>query len=473
MFILLGESSDEAKGHAASVIAIESDLAKASSSPVELRDVNKNYNKVSTDDLIKANPVIPWRRYLNDRELSTLPYSIVGQPEFFRALNKLLTQHSLADWKSYMRWHLLNDEAPYLHKDVEEEHFNFYGKVLSGQEKPAPRWVRAVEVVKANLGEAIGQLYVEKYFTDDAKTRIHELINNLRLVFRDRLKNLSWMSEATRAKALAKLDSMQQKIGCPDKFRNYSSIQIRRDDYLANVRRCNAFEIHRKICQVGKPVDRSEWAMMPTTADCYNNPRMNEIVFPAGQLQPPFFDISMDDAVNYGGIGVMIGHEITHGFDDQGRHYDAAGNLSEWWTDKDAQEFEKRAQRVISQYDSFEALPGLHVNGKLTLGENIGDLGGVKIAYYALERALEKDPSKRKIIDGFTPEQRFFISWAQVERMNTRDAELKRLLTVNPHAPGEFRAIGPLVNFDKFFEAFGIKNSDPMWRKPEQRTEIW
>jgi putative endopeptidase len=298
-------------------------------------------------------------------------------------------------------------------------------------------------------------------------------VNNLRSVFKDHLQKLDWMSEATKQKAMAKFDRFTQKIGYPDKFRDYSSIDIKRDDYLGNVKRADAFEVHRRTVRVGKPVDRTEWDMTPPTVNAYFNPTMNEIVFPAGILQPPFFDLSMDDAVNYGAIGVVIGHEITHGYDDQGRHYDAEGNLSEWWTDKDAKEFEARAQKVVDEYNGFEALPGFKVNGKLTLGENIADLGGVSIAYDALERLLKKDPSKNKKIDGLTPEQRFFISFAQVWRTNIREDEQKKRITVDPHSPGQFRAVGPLMNYQEFYDAFGIKEGDPMWRSKDKRANIW
>jgi putative endopeptidase len=281
------------------------------------------------------------------------------------------------------------------------------------------------------------------------------------------------MSEATRVKALAKFDRFSQKIGYPDKFRDYSTVKIRPDDYLGNVRRADLFEAKRELARVGKPVDRTEWHMTPETVNAYYSPSINEIVFPAGILQPPFFDPEMDDAVNYGAIGVVIGHEMTHGFDDEGRKYDGEGNLKEWWTADDAKAFEERAQKVVDQYNGYEALPGLHVNGKLTLGENIADLGGTSIAYEALERALVKDPSKRKKIDGFTPEQRFFLSLAQIWRTNIREAEARRLVTVDPHSPGQFRAIGPHVNLQQFYDAFNIKPGSPMWRAPELRAKIW
>jgi putative endopeptidase len=473
MFELVGEKPAAAAAHAAIVLNLETELAKTSRTRVELRDPNRNYNKFTRAELIATNRTIPWTIYLADRQLNDVPYAIVGQPEFFTAVNTLLQKRPLSDWKAYLRWHLLHSSAPYLQKAVEDENFAFFGKVLSGQPEPEPRWKRSAHVIDGSIGEALGELYVEKYFPPEAKARANELVDNLKAVFHDHLEKVPWMTEATRTKALAKFDRFTQKIGYPDKFRDYSSVAIRRNDYLGNVRRAAAFEVHRNVVRVGKAVDKTEWHMTPETVNAYFNPVQNEIVFPAGILQPPFFDVTMDDAVNCGGIGVVIGHEITHGYDDEGRKYDAEGNLNEWWTAADAQAFEARAQKVVNEYNAFEPLPGLHVNGKLTLGENIADLGGVAIAYDALERALAKDPAKRKTIDGFTPEQRFFISFAQIWRTNIRDEEARRLVTVDPHSPGRFRAIGPLVNFPAFYQAFDIKAGDPMWRPPDQRAEIW
>ena len=473
MFVLLGESPSDAAKHSATVLELETELAKASRSRTDLRDPIKNYNKVLTPDLVANNPSIPWKLYLTDYETPEVPYAIVGQPEFFTAVNKLLKDRPLEDWKTYLRWHVLHSAAPFLHDASETENFNFFHKTLTGQEQQEPRWKRAEKVIDGSIGEALGQLYVEKYYPPEARARMAELVANLRVVFADHLKNVSWMSDATKQKAMAKFDRFVQKIGYPDKFRDYSSISIKRDDYLGNIQRSNAFDVHRRAVRVGKPVDRTEWEMTPPTVNAYFNPSMNEIVFPAGILQPPFFDVSMDDAVNYGAIGAVIGHEITHGYDDQGRHYDADGNLVEWWTDKDAQEFDKRAQKVVDEYDAFEALPSLHVNGKLTLGENLADLGGVTIAYDAMERALKKDPAKRKNIDGLTPEQRYFLSFAQLWRTNIREAEQKRLVTVDPHSPGASRAVGPLMNVPEFYEAFDIKSGAPMWRDPDKRAKVW
>jgi putative endopeptidase len=328
-------------------------------------------------------------------------------------------------------------------------------------------------MIDGNIGEALGQLYVEKYFTPTERARMDALVQSLKLVFHDRLEKVTWMTDETKAKALVKFARFTQKIGYPAKFRDYSAIKISRDDLLGNIQRSAVFESRRRIARIGKPVDRTEWGMTPETVNAYFNPEQNEIVFPAGILQPPFFDVTKDDAVNYGGIGVVIGHEMTHGYDDEGRKYDADGNLNDWWTEADAKAFEARAQLVVDEYSSFEALPGMHVNGQLTLGENLADLGGVHIAYDALERVLAKDPSKRKLIDGFTPEQRFFIAFAQIWRTNIRDAETQRLLTVDPHSPGQFRAYGPLLNVDQFYEAFDINPGSPMWLPPEKRAVIW
>ena len=473
MLMLLGEKVADAGAHAKLVLEMETTLAKASRTRVELRDPNANYNKFAVPDFAATNAAMAWASYLKASGLAKLSSIIVGQPEFFAAVNRMMSERSLADWKVYLRWHLLRATASSLHQPAEHEDFAFYNTKLRGQPEPEPRWQRAAHVIDGSIGEALGQLYVEKYFPPAARARMKELIGNLREVFRDRLKKVDWMSEPTRAKALAKFDRFTEKIGHPDRFRDYSKVKIRRDDFLGNVQRAAAFESRRQLARVGQPVDKTEWHMTPQTVNAYFNPLQNEIVFPAGILQPPFFDVTADDAINYGAIGVVIGHEITHGYDDKGRQYDADGNLNDWWTEQDAKEFEARAQKVIDQYEGYEALPGLHVNGKLTLGENIADLGGTSIAFEALERALAKDPSKRKSIDGFTPEQRFFLSLAQLWRTNWRDAELRRRITVDPHSPGQFRAIGPHVNLQEFYNAFSIKEGTPMWRAPELRARIW
>jgi putative endopeptidase len=473
MFTLLGESATDAEAQADTVVAVETELAKVSRSRVELRDPEKNYNKFVGGEFAAKTPALAWDVYFAERNIATPSYEIVGQPEFFAALNDLVQKRPLSDWKTYLRWHLLTSSASLLSDAFEQENFNFYGKVLSGQPQQEPRWKRGAHILDGSIGEALGQLYVEQYFPPAAKKRMNELVENLKSVFRSRLAREPWMTETTRAKALVKFDKFTQKIGYPTKFRDYSAIEIRRDDLLGNVRRAAAFESRRYIARIGKPVDRTEWGMTPETVNAYFSPEKNEIVFPAGILQPPFFDLAMDDAVNYGAIGVVIGHEMTHGYDDEGRKFDADGNLNDWWTPDDAKAFDTRAQLVVDEYNGFEVLPGVHVNGKLTLGENLADLGGVHIAYEALEHDLAKHPAKRKNIDGFTPEQRFFISFAQIWRTNVRDDEAKRLVTVDPHSPGQFRSYGPLLNVQEFYDAFGIKPGAPVWRAPELRAEIW
>ncbi len=473
MFQLTGEKEPEARAHATTVVELETALAKASKPRAELRDPVANYHKFAVSELPAKYPSLPLQKFLTASQLGKLSTCIVRQPEFFDALDKLVKDRPVDDWKVYLRWHVLHQAAAYLNADFENESFAFYGTTLSGKLVQEPRWQRATKVIDTHIGEALGQIYVEKYFPPAARARMNELIGNLKVVFRDRLQKLEWMSETTRAKAVVKFDHFTQKIGYPDKFRDYSAVKIRPDDLLGNVRRATAFETHRQYSRIGQAVDRTEWDMTPPTVNAYYNGSFNEIVFPAGILQPPFFDMEADDAVNYGGIGLVIGHEITHGYDDEGRQYDGDGNLKDWWTEADAKEFNARAQRIVEQFNNFEALPGLHVNGKLTLGENLADLGGANIAYEALQRALAKDPSKRKLIDGFTPEQRYFISFAQIWRENNREAALRQSITTNPHSPGRFRVLGPVSNMPEFYKAFGIKAGAPMWRAPELRTRVW
>jgi putative endopeptidase len=473
MFELLGEKPADAEAHAGSLVLLETDLARVSRSRVELRDPNKNYNKFIGSEFTASTPSLHWDIYFAGVGLGTPAYEIVGQPEFFTALNDLVEQRPLSEWKIYLRWKLVHGSASFLPVAFEQENFNFFGKTLSGQPEQEPRWKRSAKVIDGTIGEALGQLYVEKYFPPAARARMNELVTNLRAVFHDRLEKVPWMTDATRAKALAKFARFTVKIGHPDKFRDYSSVVVRRDDFLGNYRRAAAFESRRVAARVGQPVDRSEWHMTPETVNAYFSPDQNEIVFPAGILQPPFFDLTKDDAVNYGGIGVVIGHEITHGYDDQGRKFDADGNLNDWWSEADAKAFDDRAQLVVEQYNGFEALPGLHVNGKLTLGENLADLGGVNISYEAFQRALTKNPAARQNLDGFTPEQRFYLSFAQIWRTNIRPAEQQRLITVDPHSPGRFRAYGPLLHVAEFYQAFDIKEGSPLWLVPEKRAVIW
>lgn len=472
-FGFLGWSPADAEAAAATVFSVESKLALASRSRTELRDEEKNYHKVTVDELARRDPRTPWRSYLVARELPPLDHVIVGQPEFFDSLDHLLHEYPLSDWKIYLTWQFYHASAPFLHAEAEDEDFAFFHKVLLGQPEPEPRWLRSAKVLDAAVGEAVGRLYVERYFPPEARARMAELVGDLRAVFRERLAKLPWMTEATRRKALAKFDRFTPKIGHPDVFRDYSSVRIDRSDYLGNYRRAAAFDVHRQIVRVGGPVDRTEWGMTPPQVNAYFDPTKNEIVFPAGILQPPFFDLALDDAVNYGGIGAVIGHEITHGYDDQGRKYGPDGNLEDWWSEADASEFNHRAKAVVEEYNSYEALPGVHVNGELTLGENIADIGGVSIAFEALQRRLAADPSRRKVVDGLTPEQRFFISFAQIWRLNIREPDLRFRLTVDPHSQGRFRVLCPCSNLPAFSEAFGIRPDDPMWRPDDRRISIW
>jgi putative endopeptidase len=473
MFVLTGETEAQAKSEAAKILDLETALAKACKPRAELRDPIANYHKFTVADAVAKYPHLPLRAYLAGEGLGSLHDVIIHQPDFFTALDGMVQQRPLEDWKCYLRWHVLHDSAPFLHDAAENESFAFYGTILSGQPEQEPRWLRAAKFIDSHIGEALGQLYVEKNFPPEARARMNDLVENIKTVFRDHLGKVPWMTPETRAKALDKFGRFTQKIGYPAKFRDYSSVDLRPDDYLGNIRRSSLFENMRELARVGKAVDKSEWDMTPQTVNAYFNPEQNEIVFPAGILQPPFFDVTMDDAVNYGAIGVVIGHEITHGYDDQGRKYDGDGNLNNWWTTNDAKAFEERAQLVVEQYNGYEAMPGVHVNGRLTLGENLADLGGVTIAFDALERSLAQHPERRKIIDGFTPEQRFFLSFAQVWRTKWRDAELHLRLVTDVHSPGQFRAIGPESNLQQFYDAFGIKEGAPMWRPVEQRAVIW
>ncbi len=474
MFVLLGDTPEAAAAGAATVLALETEMARHMKTPVELRDRVANYNRMSFDELAALMPGFPIRQHIRDAGYADgiVDYVVVGQPKYLEGLNGLLASRPIDEWKTYLRYRLVSGAAPLLAAPFEEESFRFYGTVLRGTPKMEPRWQRAAKATDAALGEALGPIYVAKHYPPEAKARMDEMIRNIKAVMRDRLATLEWMSQPTREKALAKFDRFVARIGHTDKWRDYSTVTVSRDSYFANARAAAAFETKRNRDKLGQPVDKEEWGMTPPTVNAYFQPTANQIVFPAGILQPPFFDFTKDDAVNYGMIGGVIGHEITHGFDDQGRRYDADGNLTDWWAPEDAAQFSARAQKLIDQYSQYEALPGLKVNGALSLGENIADLGGVSIAFEAFQRSLQGKPTPPKI-DGFTAEQRFFISWAQGWRTAYRDDAMRRQVAVGPHAPGNFRAVGPLVNFQPFFDAFGIKEGDPMWRKPEDRTKIW
>ena len=474
MLTLLGEPADKAAEDAKKILALETKLAEASRTRVQLRDPIKNYNKMDVRQLQDVTPDWNWSDYFKTIDLVESGDVNVQQPEFFKAANDLFRSTSLDDWKAYLRWHLINAAAPALSKDFVDEDFNFRERILRGTQQIKPRWKRVILSEDNDIGEALGKLYVGFYFPPEAKARALELVNNLKEALADRIKTLEWMDEPTKQEALKKLAAFAVKIGYPDKWLDYSLLQIDRGPFVLNALRANEFEADRDIKKIGKPVDRTDWGMTPPTVNAYYNSNMNEIVFPAGILQPPFFYANADDAMNYGAIGAVIGHEMTHGFDDQGRQFDAKGNLRDWWTPKSAEEFEKRSAAIVQQYNEYEPLPGLHVNGELTQGENIADIGGVKLAYAALQKALDKHPEERaKKIDGFTPEQRFFLSFAAIWRQKIRDEDQKMRLTTDPHSPAQFRVNGPLSDLAEFQKAFGISDGSPMVRSADKRVNIW
>ncbi len=454
MFTMYGYSPMESKDSAEKVMKIETYIAKASRPQADLRDSEKNYNRIPYGELNEKFSRLNLVKYLEISQVPKTEYIVVGQPEVLDAVEKMLEEYSLEDLKTYLKWNTINYAAPYLHEAAEMEHFDFFNRKLLGQEVPEKRWKKAVNIVDRSIGEALGELYVEQEFGKEARERMQTMVDDIRSVFEEKLKNLPWMSDVTKKKALEKFSKFRAKIGYPSKFIDYSSIDIRKDDLLGNVMRSENFEFRREASRIGEQVDKELWLMTPPTVNAYFSPTENEIVFPAGILQPPFFDATMDDAVNYGGIGGVISHEITHGFDDQGRRYDMDGNLKDWWTEEDAKKFTERADEVVKLYDSLEVLPGLHVNGKLTLGENIADLGGVSIAFEALQRRLRKNPELNKKIDGFTPEQRFFLSWAQIWRGNNREPEIRRRISIDPHSPNVFRGSIPVMNHEKFDSSF-------------------
>ena len=474
MLTLLGESQNTASDHAKKILALETSLAQASRTRVELRDPQKNYNKMTQPDLQKLTPDWKWRDYFKDINLIEPGDINVQQPEFFKAADDVFKSTPMDNWKAYLRWHLVNAAAAELSKDFVNENFNFNDATLHGTKQIKPRWKRVVISTDDAIGEALGKLYVAYDFPPEAKARALELVNNLKEALADRIKTLEWMDEPTKQEALKKLAAFTVKIGYPDKWLDYSLLKIDRGPYVLNAIRAEQFQMDRDLKKIGKPVDRTDWGMTPPTVNAYYNPNMNEIVFPAGILQPPFFYANADDAVNYGGIGAVIGHEMTHGFDDEGRQFDAVGNLRDWWSPQSAAEFKKRSQAIVQQYNEYEPLPGLHVNGELTQGENIADLGGIKLAYAALQKALDKNPGTREQkIDGFTPEQRFFLSFAAIWKSKQRDEDLKLRLNTDPHSPARYRVDGPLSNLPEFQKAFGIPDGSPMVRAADKRVNIW
>jgi putative endopeptidase len=470
MFELLGDSADTAATEASTILTIETSLANASMKNTDLRDPEKTYHRMKLADVQAMTPGFSWQTYFKLLGHPDLKEINVGQPDFFKALDSQLTATPLADWKTYFRWHLLNSAAPELPDKFVAEEFEFRGKTLTGAKEIQPRWKRCTQATDRALGEALGQVYVQKYFPPEAKAHALVMVHNLISALRNDLQTLPWMSPETRAQATAKLEAFAVKIGYTDKWRDYSALKIDRASYLANQRRAASFEFERRLAKIGKPVDRTEWGMTPPTVNAYNNSSMNEIVFPAGILQPPFYDPKADDAVNYGGMGAVIGHEITHGFDDHGSQFDGRGDLKNWWTDDDQKNFKDRAACVQTQFDNYVVDGDLHENGKLVLGESIADLGGLAISYAAYEKSLEGKPRPPEK-DGFTSEQRFFLGWAQVWGANER-LEYERLMAnTNPHPLPRFRGNGPLSNMAEFAKAFGCKKGDAMVR--EQVCKIW
>src|SRR6516165_9642848 len=477
MFELMGEPGEAASQDAQTVMSLETAMAKVSKARVELRDPETNYHRMSLPELEKSAPQFDWETYFHALGLSpeALTAIDVKQPDFLSAVAKLTQEVPLDRWKTYLRWHLIHAAALDLSQPFVGENFRFYRQVLTGAKKDRPRWKRVLDQLNANLGEALGELYVEKTFPPAAKQRALAMVNDLKVALRRKIETLDWMGDETKKEALAKLSAMGVKIGYPDKWREYGVLEIRRQSYVLNVFAGQTFEMKRHLARIGKPVDPAEWGMSPQTVNAYYSPNRNEVVFPAGILQPPFFFQNADDAVNYGGIGAVIGHEMTHGFDDSGRHFDARGNLRDWWTAEDAKRFLERGRKIVSQFDSYIAIDSVHVNGRLTEGENIADLGGGKIALSALESALSRQTmeEREKKNDGLTQEQRFFLSYAQIWRSNVRPEYLRLVLNVDPHSPAPFRVNGPLSNLPEFAKAFGISQPSPMIRPANERVQIW
>ncbi|TMP91262.1 MAG: M13 family peptidase [Verrucomicrobia bacterium] len=471
MLTLLGEDPKAAGEHAKKILTLETSLAQASRTKVELRDPQKNYNKMKTSALQALTPGFKWDAYFKESNLLDPGELNVGQPDFFKGADKVFASTAIDDWKEYFRWHLVHATAAELSADFVNENFNFYETTLRGTQQIKPRWKRVVASTDNSIGEALGKLYVADYFPPESKARMLDLVNNLRSALADRIKTLEWMDEPTKQAALKKLAAFTVKIGYPDKWRDYSVLRIDRGPYVLNAVRASMFDIRRELNKIGKPVDRTEWGMTPPTVNAYYNPKLNEIVFPAGILQPPFFNPKADDALNYGGIGAVIGHEMTHGFDDQGRQFDEVGNLRDWWTPESAAKFKERSGAIVKQYSEYEPLPGVHVNGELTQGENIADIGGVKIAYAALQKALAGKPQEK--IDGFTPEQRFFLGFAQIWRSVQRDEDLRLMVNTNPHSPARYRVNGPLSDLVEFQKAFNLPDNCPMVRPADKKVNIW
>ena len=461
----------DAAAAAKRVMDFETRLAKASWPRVDLRDPNKIYNPFDLAGAAKATPGIDWQRLLAQAGITGHDHLVVGQPSFFADVGKALKDVPLATWKDYLQVRAIDAYAPYLNEALVQRHFDFYGRTLSGTPALKPRWKRGIAETETAMGDLLGKVYVAKHFPPQAKQRMDRLVANLLAAFGTSIDELEWMGPETRREAHAKLAAFTVKIGYPEKWKEYPGLVVRADDLVGNVQRAREVNVKRELAKLGKPVDRTEWFMTPQTVNAYYNPLGNEIVFPAAILQPPFFDMNADDAVNYGGIGAVIGHEISHGFDDQGRKFDGKGVLRDWWTDEDNTRFQAHAGKLVDQYAAFTPLPGMNINGQLTLGENIGDLSGLSVAYKAYRLALGEQPAP--VIDGFTGDQRFFIGWAQVWARKYREDELRKRLVTDPHSPSEYRCNGIVRNMPQFQQAFGVKPGDGLYLPPEQVVRIW
>ena len=460
-----------AKQAAANIVAVEKKIAAIHWSRVQNRDRTAIYNKMTLIELNSLAPGVDWVQFVSAAGLSNINELVINQPTYVTAVAQLQTQVSLSEWQQYLKFHLVNSNAGNLSRAFADANFEFYGKTLNGLEEQRTREKRAAILTDNNLGFMVGKLYVAKYFKPDAKVRMDKMIENLRAAYSDSIDDLEWMSPATKKQAQIKLSKFNTKIGYPDKWRSYECVKVSANDLIGNVQRSAECEHQRQIDRLGTPVDRTEWGMTPQTVNAYYNASMNEIVFPAAILQPPFFNVKADDAVNYGGIGAVIGHEFTHGFDDQGRHSDGDGNLRDWWTEKDAEQFKNRAQLMVEQYSAFNPIDDLHLQGALGLGENIADLGGVTLAYKAYKKSLKRKSGK--VIDGFTADQRFFMGWAQVWRIKYRDEALRVQVINGPHSPGMYRVLGPLSNMPEFYKTYDVKPGDGMYRDEEIRVKIW
>ena len=469
MFKLAGLPN--AKKAAKTVMNLETDIASKHWDRIDSRDSTKTYNLYKIKDLTRLAPQINWNIYLKDLGVSNQKNIIINQPSYIKGLGKVIDRHSMSDWRTYLTWQTLSNAASDLSQPLDKEHFEFFAKTLNGQKEQQPRWKRGVSTVNGILGEIVGKVYVKRHFKPAAKERMEHLVENLRAAYSDSIDNLTWMSEPTKVAAQEKLSKFVPKIGYPDKWQDYSKLTIKADDLMGNARRASEFQFNKDLAKLGAPIDKSEWHMTPQTVNAYYNPTMNEIVFPAAILQPPFFNMAADDAVNYGGIGAVIGHEMGHGFDDQGAKFDGDGNLRNWWTPNDLAKFQKLAKALVKQYDNYYVFSGLHINGKLTLGENIGDLSGLTIAYKAYQKSLDGKPAP--IIDGLSGDQRFFIGFTQIWRGKKTEAAARNQVATDPHSPSEFRAIGTLSNMPQFYETYAVRLGDKMYIPPNQRVKIW